>query len=235
MGINKKLSIIIPAFNEESTIEEIIEQVKNAPVFDYEKEIIIVDDGSSDNTKKILENIKEKYNLIILKHSENMGKGKAIRTGLKAVTGSAVIIQDADLEYNPQDWTLLLKELNNSNIGAVYGSRNINSKKRGYFHYVLGVKFLTFLNNLLFRSKLTDTYTCYKLFPAHLIKSIELNSDGFEIEAEMTAKILKKGLLIKEVPIQYNPRKFKQGKKIRFKDGLIGIWTIVKYRIKDVP
>ena len=232
MGINKKLSIIIPVLNEESTIEEIIKQVKNAPVFDYEKEIIIVDDGSSDNTKNILKNIKEKYDLIILRHNRNIGKGKAIRTGLKAVTGSAVIIQDADLEYNPQDWTLLLKELNGSGIGAVYGSRNINSKKRGYFHYVLGVKFLTFLNNFLFRTKLTDIYTCYKLFPAHLIKSIKLDSNGFEIEAEITAKILKKGLLIKEVPISYNPRKFKQGKKIRFRDGLIGIWTIVKYRFK---
>ena len=233
MGINKKLSIIIPVLNEESTIEEIIKQVKNAPVFDYEKEIIIVDDGSSDNTKNILKNIKEKYNLIILRHNKNIGKGKAIRTGLKAVTGSAVIIQDADLEYNPNDWILLLKELNNSKIGAVYGSRNINPEKKGYFHYVLGVKFLTFLNNFLFRTKLTDIYTCYKLFPAHLIKSIKLDSNGFEIEAEITAKILKKGLLIKEVPISYNPRKFKQGKKIRFKDGLIGIWTIIKYRFKE--
>lgn len=232
MGINKKLSIIIPVFNEESTIEEIIEQVKNVPVFNYEKEIIVVNDGSNDKTGEILENIKEKYDLIILRHNKNIGKGKAIRTGLKAVTGSAVIIQDADLEYNPQDWALLLKELNNSNIGAVYGSRNINSKKRGYFHYVLGVKFLTFINNFLFKTKLTDIYTCYKLFPTHLIKSIKLNSNGFEVEAEMTAKILKKGLLIKEVPISYNPRKFKQGKKIRFKDGLIGIWTIVKYRFK---
>jgi len=230
MEINKKLSIIIPVLNEESTIKEIIEQVEHASVLDYQKEIIIVDDGSSDNTKNILKDIKAQYNLIILEHQKNMGKGRALQTGFKVVTGNAVIIQDADLEYDPNNWAFLLKELNGSEIGAVYGSRNINSKKRGYFHYVLGVKFLTFLNNLLFRSKLTDTYTCYKLFPADLIKSIQLDSDGFEIEAEMTAKILKKGLLIKEVPISYNPRKFKQGKKIRFKDGLIGIWTIIKYR-----
>ena len=230
MEINKKLSIIIPVLNEESTIKEIIEQVEHASVLDYQKEIIIVDDGSSDNTKNILKDIKAQYNLIILEHQKNIGKGRALQTGFKAVTGNAVIIQDADLEYDPNDWDSLLKELNGSEIGAVYGSRNINSEKKGYFHYVLGVKFLTFLNNLLFRSKLTDTYTCYKLFPADLIKSIQLDSDGFEIEAEMTAKILKKGLLIKEVPISYNPRKFKQGKKIRFKDGLIGIWTIIKYR-----
>jgi len=230
MGINKKLSIIIPILNEESTIEEILEQVESAPIFNYEKEIIVINDGSSDSTKKILKNLKEKYNLIILEHQKNMGKGKALQTGFEAVTGDAVIIQDADLEYNPNDWRLLLKKLNRPKIGAVYGSRNINPEKKGYFHYVLGVKFLTFLNNLLFRTKLTDIYTCYKLFPAHLIKSIKLNSYGFEIEAEITAKILKRGLLIKEVPIQYTPRKFKQGKKIRFKDGLIGIWTIVKYR-----
>ena len=230
MGINKKLSIIIPILNEESTIEEILEQVEQAPVFDYQKEIIVVNDGSSDNTKNILENLREKYNLIVLDKKKNMGKGKSLQTGLEAVTGKVVIIQDADLEYSPDDWPLLLKELNKPEIDVVYGSRNINPKKRGYFHYVLGVKFLTSFNNLLFRTKLTDIYTCYKLFPAHLIKSINLDSHGFEIEAEMTAKILKKGLLIKEVPISYNPRKFKQGKKIRFKDGLIGIWTIMRYR-----
>ena len=179
MGINKKLSIIIPIFNEESTIEEILEQVEQASIFNYEKEIIIVNDGSSDNTKKILENLKEKYNLIILEHNMNAGKGKALQTGLEVVTGSAVIIQDADLEYNPNDWRLLLRELNKPGIGAIYGSRNINPEKKGYFHYVMGVKFLTFFNNLLFRTKLTDIYTCYKLFPAHLIKSIELNSNGF--------------------------------------------------------
>lgn len=230
MGINKKLSIIIPIFNEESTIEEILEQVERAPVFGYKKEIIVINDGSSDNTKKILKNLKEKYNLIILEHKKNMGKGKALQTGFEAVTGDAVIIQDADLEYSPNDWQLLLKELNGSKIGAIYGSRNINPEKRGYFHYVLGVKLLTSLSNLLFKAKLTDIYTCYKLFPAHLIKSIKLDNYGFEIEAEMTAKILKKGLIIKEVPISYSPRRFKQGKKIRFKDGLVGIWTIVKYK-----
>ena len=230
MEINKKLSIIIPVLNEESTIEEILERVECAPILNYEKEIIIVDDGSSDNTKEILRNIKEKYNLIILEHQKTMGKGKALQTGFKEVSGNLVIIQDADLEYDPQDWIHLLKELNDPKIGAIYGSRNINSEKKGYFHYVLGVKFLTFFSNLLFRTKLTDIYTCYKLFPANLIKSFKLNSHGFEIEAEMTAKILNKGLIIKEVPISYNPRKFSQGKKIRFKDGLVGLWTIAKYR-----
>jgi glycosyltransferase involved in cell wall biosynthesis len=228
----KKLSIIIPVLNEEATLKKVLEQVSQAPVLEYEKEIIVVDDGSTDRTGEILDDSKERFSSIILRHDKNLGKGAALQTGLKAVTGQAVIIQDADLEYDPQDWPKLLKELDQPNIGAIYGSRNINPEKRGYFHYVLGVWFLALVNNFLFGSKLTDTYTCYKLFPADLIKSIPLESNGFEIEAEVTAKILKRGLVIKEVPIKYSPRKFFQGKKIRFKDGLRGLWTIIKYWIK---
>ncbi len=223
-----KLSIIIPIFNEEATLEKVLKKVVQAPILQYEKEIILIDDGSTDRTKQIINRLKGKPGFIVLEHPQNMGKGAAIQTGLKAVTGQAVIIQDADLEYNPADWPSLLKELK-PGMGAVYGSRNINPKKRGYFHYVLGVWLLTKLNNLLFASRLTDTYTCYKLFPARLIKSIPLTSNGFEIEAEITARILKKGLSIKELPISYSPRKFSQGKKIRFWDGLLGLWTIIKY------
>ena len=228
--MNKKLSIIIPVLNEEATLEKILGQVKLAPVFDYEKEIIVVDDGSIDRTAEILGSVKDKFNLIVLKHERRQGKGMALRTGLESVTGQAVIIQDADLEYDPNDYQNLLKVFEETG-SVVYGSRNINPDKRGYSHYVLGSWLLTKVNNLLFNSKLTDTYTCYKLFPSNLIKSISLKSNGFEIEAEMTAKILKRGEDIKEVPINYNPRKFKEGKKIRFKDGLLGLWTIIKYRI----
>lgn len=228
--MNKKLSIIIPVLNEEATLEKVLEQVNLAPVFDYEKEIIIVDDGSTDRTAEILGNVKDKFNLIVLKHEKIQGKGRALRTGFEKITGQAVLIQDADLEYNPNDYQNLLKVFEETG-SVVYGSRNINPDKRGYSHYVLGAWLLTKVNNLLFNSKLTDTYTCYKLFPSNLIKSISLKSNGFEIEAEMTAKILKRGEDIKEVPINYNPRKFKEGKKIRFKDGLLGLWTIIKYRI----
>lgn len=225
-----KLSIIIPIFNEEATLEKVLQEVVKVPTLQYEKEIILVDDGSTDRTRQIISRLKGKPGFVLLEHPQNMGKGMAIQTGLKAATGQAVIIQDADLEYSPTDWPGLLKELK-PGLAAVYGSRNIKPKKRGYLHYVLGVWLLTKLNNLLFGSQLTDTYTCYKLFPAQLIKSIPLSSHGFEIEAEITAKILKKGLFIKEVPINYSPRKFSQGKKIRFWDGLIGLWTIIKNRL----
>ena len=230
----KKLSIIIPVLNEETTLVEVLKRVYQAPSLDFQKEIIVVDDGSTDRSSVILENLKDKYQLIILKHQRNLGKGEAIQTGLAAATGEAIIIQDADLEYWPEDWPKLLRELESCqlDLGAIYGSRNLKPKKKGYFHYVLGVWFLTLINNLLFKAKLTDVYTCYKLFPADLIKSIPLESDGFEIEAEITAKILKKGYQIKEVGINYEPRKFQEGKKIRLKDGLKGLWTMFKWRFK---
>ncbi|MCG2809744.1 MAG: glycosyltransferase family 2 protein [Candidatus Portnoybacteria bacterium] len=228
--MNKKLSIIIPVYNEAATVGSVLERVDAALVLGLRKEIIVVDDGSVDGTDKILEENKEKFNFIYEKHPKNMGKGAAFRTGLELATGDFIIVQDADLEYNPNNFQDLLNALEEG-VAAVYGSRNINPKRRGYAHFVWGVKFLTGVINLLFGSKLTDSYTCYKLFRASLFNSIALESHGFEIEAEITAKILKKGLVIKEVPIEYFPRKFSQGKKIRFRDGLIGLWTIFKYRV----
>jgi glycosyltransferase involved in cell wall biosynthesis len=229
-----KVSIVIPVFNEEKTLAKILEQVKNVPVGNWEKEIIVVDDGSTDNSKIKIQNAKLQLkikNLITLEHAKNQGKGAAIKTALDHVQGDYVMIQDADLEYDPNDWLRLLKEVGDKETRVIYGSRNINPHKKGYPHYVLGVKILTFAVNLLFRTHLTDVYTCYKLFPSSLIKSMQINSSGFEFEAEVTAKILKKGIPIKEVAINYNPRKFKEGKKIRFSDGLKGLWTIIKYKI----
>ncbi|MBU2564430.1 glycosyltransferase family 2 protein [Patescibacteria group bacterium] len=217
-----KLSIIIPVFNEEKTLERAIKKVFKASILDFEKEIIVVDDKSTDKSLEILKKIK---GIKLLEHKKNFGKGKAIQTALKCVTGDYILIQDADLEYDPNDYSILLKDLN----GVVYGSRNINPENRGYFIFVLGVRFLTSFINLIFNKKLTDSYTCYKLFPVDVLKSLNLKSSGFEIEAEITVKLLKKKINIKEVPIHYYPRKFKQGKKIKIKDGLKGFFTILKY------
>lgn len=225
-----KLSIIIPVYNEKRTIEEVLKRVEQASTLNYEKEIIVVDDCSSDGTSDILEKLKKKFNFVLVRHDKNYGKGKAIKTGLKKVTGNFVLIQDADLEYDPNDYENLLKLADKRVV--VFGSRNINPTGKGYPHYVLGVKILTFLFNLLFKSKLTDIYTCYKLFPANLIKSIPFESSGFEFEAEISARILKRGYQIKEVPIRYYPRKFKEGKKIRPSDGLKGLWTIIKFTLR---
>ncbi len=227
-----KLSIIIPVFNERATIEEILKRVMAAPTLEYQKEVIIVDDGSTDETVEILETLRERFNFIYQRHSRNSGKGAAIKTALEKVTGDLVIIQDADLEYNPNDYQNLLEAFKQTG-SVVYGSRNINPQEKSYFHYALGAKFLTSLTNLLFEAKLTDIYTCYKLFPSFLIKSIPLDSQGFEFEAEITIKILKREMTITEIPISYHPRKFSQGKKIHFQDGLFGLWTIIKYWIKE--
>ncbi len=228
----KKLSIIIPVLNEEKTLENVLELVSQAPTLDFEKEIIVVDDGSTDNTINILNSLKDKFNLTVVKHRKNRGKGQALRTGFKRATGQAVIIQDADMEYDPNDYVNILNTFKKTN-STVYGSRNLNPDRRGYSHFVLGVWFLTKVNNVLFNSRLTDTYTCYKLFPTDLINSIPLKSKGFEFEAEVTAKILKRGDRIDEVAISYTPRKFSEGKKIKTSDGLKGLWTIFKCRFRD--
>ncbi|PJE73007.1 MAG: glycosyl transferase [Candidatus Tagabacteria bacterium CG10_big_fil_rev_8_21_14_0_10_40_13] len=226
----KKLSIIIPVFNEKGTVREIIKRAISAPALDYQKEIIVVDDGSSDGTEKILENLRRKFNFLLLRHPQNLGKGAAIKTALKRVTGDIILTQDADLEYDPNDYQELLRTFSN-NSPVVYGSRNLGKAKRGYFLYSLGGRFLTAFLNTMYGSNLTDINTGYKLFRTDIIKNINLESNGFEFCEEVTAKILKSGYSIKEIPIHYYPRKISQGKKIKFRDGLIALLTITKYRI----
>lgn len=227
----KILTVIIPVFNEEKTIEEVLNKVLAQAIGEWQREVIVIDDDSSDGTSKKLELFFDRVR--VFKHGRNQGKGVALQTGFSVAQGEAIIIQDADLEYDPADWPPLLRALEeNPEAAAVYGSRELSPERRGYLPYVLGVRFLTFLVNLLFGSRLTDAYTGYKLFRAEAIKSINLEGRGFEIEAEITVKILKRGGRIKEVPISYRPRPFSEGKKIRAKDGLIGIWTILKYRLR---
>jgi dolichol-phosphate mannosyltransferase len=223
----KLLSIIIPAYNEEKTIASVLDKVLAQNYGEWEKEIIVVNDCSSDKTEEIIQPYLDKIKYI--KHSKNSGKGTAIKTGLSESSGDAVIVQDADLEYNPDDIKLLLEKFD-SGFEIVYGSRNLHPERRGYSHYVLGSKILDWLVNLFFWTNLTDVYTCYKLFKTDILRKIGIESKGFEMEMELTAKALKMGYKIIEVPIHYYPRKFSEGKKIRARDGIKGIWTLLKYR-----
>ncbi len=224
----RKLSIIIPVFNEKDTVTEIIRKVFAVPVLDYTKEIIIVDDGSTDGSAIILENLQAHFPFRLISQPKNQGKGAALRAGFKFASGEIILIQDADLEYDPADWEKILMAFQNPAVSVVYGSRNLHPKRRGYRLFVFGVAFLTKLINLLFKSNLTDSYTGYKAFRQETLKKIELVSSDFEIEAEITAKLLQAGEKIIEVPIDYFPRRFFEGKKIHWQDGLKGIWTIIK-------
>lgn len=223
----KKLSIIIPVFNEESTILAILKKIEKIDL-GIKKEIIIVDDASTDGSAEILKTISSEYKVIFQKH--NAGKGAAIRAGLKMVTGDYVIIQDADLEYDPNDYQKMINLVTDKNE-VVYGSRNLENNLRISNKYYWGGRLITFFTNLLYGSSLTDVNTCYKLFPTNLLRSLELEQDRFSFCEESTAKVLKSNNTIIEVPIRYYPRHFSEGKKIRAKDGLIAIYTLFKYRI----
>jgi len=222
-----KLSVIVPVFNENSTIDRVIDIIRSVPV---PKEIIVVDDGSTDGTRERLRNRAAILDMRILFHEKNQGKGGAVRTGIQAATGDVVIIQDADMEYDPMDYLSLLAAMHQSGASVVYGSRFMQNKKVTSFWH-RGVNFfLTALTNLLFGSHLTDMETCYKLFRTSVLKAIQLNSNGFEIEVEMTVKLLKRGEKIIESPISYKGRSFHEGKKIGWKDGFRAVAALWRYR-----
>jgi len=225
-----KLSIIIPVFNEEKTIVEIVRRVKKAKVKGVKKEIIIVDDGSFDGTKKELAKIKGVKKLSLVK---NQGKGSAIKAGLKIATGDYVLIQDADLEYDPQDYPILLKPILEKRAEVVYGSRFLGPHKNMLFWHWLGNRFISFMTNLLFNSTLSDIEVGYKVFPAKLARELNLQAKRFDFEPEITAKILKKGIRIFEVPTSYYGREYSEGKKITSKDAVIALFTLLKYRLVD--
>lgn len=221
-----KLSIIIPVFNEINNLAVLLSKIERISI-PLEKEIILVDDFSTDGTREIITNLSNKYKIFL--HQKNLGKGAAVKSGLKLASGDYVVIQDADLEYNPDDYIKLIAELANG-YSVVYGSRNLVDNKRFKKTYYYGGKLLTYLTNLLFNSRLTDVNTCYKLFEINILKSLHLETNGFSLCEEATSKILKRGIKIKEVPISYYPRSFAEGKKIRLKDGVYGIMTILKYK-----
>jgi len=216
-----KLSVLIPVYNEGSSVRELIKRVQAVPV---DKEIIIVNDGSVDTTAEVLNSIQGE-SLHIIHHTRNRGKGAAIRTALKAATGDVVIIQDADLEYDPNDYVKLLAAYAQGDADVVYGVRDL-SRQRFYMRW--GNRLMTWVTNLLFGTHLKDMETCYKLVDRRIMQSLDLQSDGFEIEAEITAKLLRRGLRIREVPIHYEPRY--EEKKLSPLDGIPTLWALVKYR-----
>lgn len=231
------LSIIIPAYNEEQTIRKLLDKVCAVTLIEgILKEIFVIDDGSSDSTNAIVNEYILSHNaenIQLISQERNQGKGTALRKGIEVATGDFIIIQDADLEYDPEDYNLLLPHLLNGEK-VVYGSRFLRKEnKHSYQSFYYGGLLVTFFTNLLFLQKLTDEPTCYKAFETNFLKSIPLKCTGFEFCPEVTAKIAKKGIKIKEVPIHYYPRSIEQGKKIKWTDGLDALWTLLKYRIID--
>lgn len=227
-----KISIVIPVYNEVKTIDEIIRRVQQV---DVKKEVIIVDDGSIDGTCELLKEIPQSQEDVkVIFHNCNQGKGAALRTGFATVTGDVIIIQDADLEYDPREYTKLLEPILDGRADVVYGSRFLGGPHRVLFfwHYI-GNRFLTLLSNILTNLNLSDMETCYKVFRRQVLNEITLKSNRFGFEPEFTAKVAKKGFRIYEVPISYSGRTYSEGKKITWRDGIVAIFTIFWFRLFD--
>lgn len=225
------LSIIMPVYNERQTVEEIIRRVEGVQLEGGETELVIVDDGSTDGTRDILrERFSRKHAVVF--HDQNQGKGAAIRTGLRRARGDAFVIQDADLEYEPKDIAMMWKVMQDRKLDVVYGSRVLHHEGKNYasllFHF--GGLIVTFWTNLLYRAKITDEATCYKMFTRQVLDRITLQCTGFEFCPELTGKVLNAGFSIVEVPISYHPRSTKDGKKIKMSDGWIALKTLTKVK-----
>lgn len=229
------LSVIIPSYNEEKTIEEIIRRVKAVDLGSIEKEIIVVDDGSKDHTREILKTIP---GIIYIFHVKNLGKGGAVKTGLKNATGDIIIIQDADLEYDPQDYPAMIKPILEGKTEAVMGIRippkhDLRRHKSVYWQAWLGNNLITWTTNWLYNNNAGEYEGCYKAFTKKLIDSIEIKTNNFDFDNELVCKILKRGHKTVDVPIKYHPRNYEEGKKINWKHGFMILWTIIKYRFID--
>jgi glycosyltransferase involved in cell wall biosynthesis len=224
------LSVVMPAYNEKDTVEEIIRRVNAVPL---RTQLIVVDDCSTDGTREILQRLQRELGFMLLLQARNMGKGAALRRGFEAVHGDLVVIQDADLEYSPEEFPQLIELICQGRADVVYGSRFLGRHRVFLFTHYAGNRLLTFLTNVLYNTMLTDMETCYKVMRAEVLRSMTLNSNGFGIEPELTAKIFKRGYRVYEVPITYDGRGYDEGKKIGWRDGVVALWVLLRYRFSE--
>jgi len=229
----RKLSVIVPVYNERNTVVEVLRRMRSVELADgIEREIIVVDDGSSDGTRDVLRQLGDSTVRVIV-HDGNRGKGAAVRTGLAVATGDYVLIQDADLEYDPEDWPKLIAPVLRGKARVVYGSRFTGERRNMLFFHWVGNRFLSLVTNVLYNTTLSDMETCYKLVDRELLIDLKLRCNRFDIEPEITSKILKRKIRIYEVPISYTGREFDEGKKITWRDGFAALWTLIKFRFAD--
>jgi glycosyltransferase involved in cell wall biosynthesis len=224
------LSVVMPVFNELATVEEVIRRVLKVPV---RMELVVVDDCSTDGTRDLLARLQTELGFVLLQQTRNQGKGAALRRGFEVVTGNLVVIQDADLEYSPEELPQLIELICDGRADVVYGSRFLGRHRVFLFTHYMGNRFLTLLTNVLYNTMLTDMETCYKVMRTEVLRSMTLESNGFGIEPELTAKIFRRKLRVYEVPISYDGRGYDEGKKIGWRDGVVAVWVLLKYRFGE--
>jgi len=227
---NPLLSVVMPVFNERATVATAIRRVLAVPV---RTELIVVDDGSTDGSRECLEALQAELGFRLLRQPANRGKGAALRRGFAEVTGDLVVIQDADLEYSPEEFPALMELICQGRADVVYGSRFLGRHRVFLFTHYLGNRFLTLLTNVLYNTMLTDMETCYKMMRIEVLRSMTLRSHGFGIEPELTAKIFKRGYRVYEVPITYDGRGYDEGKKVGWRDGVVALWVLLRYRLSE--
>jgi len=227
---NPLLSVVMPVFNERATIDEIISRVLRVPI---RIELIVVDDGSTDGTRDLLQTLQRERGFRLVLQPKNQGKGAALRRGFEDVTGDLVVIQDADLEYSPEEYPGLIELICQGRADVVYGSRFLGRHRVFLFTHYLGNRLLTLLTNVLYNTMLSDMETCYKVMRTEVLRSMTLKSNSFGIEPELTAKIFKRGYRVYEVPITYDGRSYDEGKKITWRDGIVALWVLLKYRFTE--
>ncbi len=228
--VDPLLSVVMPVYNERDTIEEIIRRVHAVPV---RTELIVVDDGSTDGTREALARLQAELGFRLVLQERNQGKGAALRRGFAEVGGDLVVVQDADLEYSPEEYPQLIELICAGRADVVYGSRFLGRHRVFMFSHYLGNRIVTLLTNVLYNTMLTDMETCYKVMRAEVARGLDLKSNGFGIEPEMTAKVFKRGYRVYEIPITYDGRGYEQGKKITWRDGVVALWVLLKFRFTD--